>query len=332
MNNKNLHSDYLGKFSHHLQQVLLDGNNRDSNHVISPSRLQAVLVLLANWASASIKKEILARVGNGSLSLEEANMLTSRKCLFLTPDDWCDKMAKEKAIPIIEQQALMWVKKELEVNRDAVAKIAEDFDITLHSVDFSDKDLKSIMDAAISEATHGQIKELDLQLTKETMAVISDILYFRASWDSPFEEYDTKEQIFYGTKGKSKVPMMKMTDHWDYRETKTFQMVSLDYRCWAKEKRNFAMRVYIPKTKCSLCDMLNEIGNVEGELCVERQEVKLSLPRFTVEETIDLKEILPELGLGFIFESDDITPGCIKDLKIQQFITPVRDKIAISCM
>lgn len=65
-----LHPDYSTRFANHLLRTLWDPQEADKNIAISPARLQAVMILLANWASPSIKKEILERVGNDIISLE----------------------------------------------------------------------------------------------------------------------------------------------------------------------------------------------------------------------------------------------------------------------
>lgn len=153
-------------------------------------------------------------------------MLSSRNRLLVKPVDWVNDNPGEY-YPIIEQQAILWADNKLQVNVNAISRVVEDIAMSLKQVDFKDSSLKEQMDKSIFDATHGLIKELGLQLDEDTVAVIADILYFKASWSSPFDKYDTKDQVFYGTQRKQKVPMMKQTDDFYYQETSSYQLVCL---------------------------------------------------------------------------------------------------------
>ena len=78
---------------------------------------------------------------------------------------------------------------------------------------------KEVIDRSICEATLGLIDHLDAELPTDTLAAIIDILYFKAKWWSRFDEYDTKERVFYGADGKTMVKMMKQTESYNYAET-----------------------------------------------------------------------------------------------------------------
>ena len=315
---KNLHPDFSARFANHLLRTLLMCTEADQNISVSPARLQAVMILLANWTSPTIKRTILEQVGNDVITLKEANMLSSKQLLAVSPEEWCRE--EENCVPMIELQTLLWAQKELEVKEDGLNKVIDYFPIILKSVDFMDSELKSKIDGVVEEATHGLIKELDLQITKETIAIITDILYFKAMWRENFEPENTREQIFYGTKGKEKVPMMKRTDTMEYMEMQTCQMIRLPYMCMSKEDVRFSMRIYLPKQKHTFHDVLLERWNDQFCLYTEEQEVKLTLTRFSVESSINMQGLLQELGLSCIYDSNDLIPDCIKDLKVEQII------------
>lgn len=78
-----LHPDYSARFSNHLLRTLIDLEEKDKNIAISPARLQAMMVMLANWAVPQIQEGILERVGNDVITQEEANALSSKKLFEL---------------------------------------------------------------------------------------------------------------------------------------------------------------------------------------------------------------------------------------------------------
>ena len=323
MNNKlqetlELYPDYSARFANHLLRILIGKTDNDKNIAVSPARLQAVLVLLANWSTPRIRKEILERVGNDVITIKEANRLSSKNILSLSPVSWAAD--NDGCIPQIELETLFWVQQELKVGENALENVSDDYSLTLKSVDFRDANLKSVIDNAIAQSTHGLIKQLDLQLTDETLALITDILYFKATWREIFDPEDTIEQLFYGTKEKKKVPMMKRTDSMQYYETNSCQMVELPYQCYDKEGKSFSMRVYLPKPRCSIGDVLLERWDEHYFHEWETAEVSLTLPRFSAESSIKMRNTLSELGLDCIYESSDIIPSCIKNLQIQQIV------------
>ena len=101
------HFDYSEGFSIKLLKTLLSHNNDDSNIALSPARLQAVLVLLANWSSPSIQREILQHTCIKDITLDGANWLSSCERLKATPEDRF--ASKENYIPAIEQNTVVWV-------------------------------------------------------------------------------------------------------------------------------------------------------------------------------------------------------------------------------
>lgn len=159
------------------------------------------------------------------------------------------------------------------------------------------------------------------------MALLVDVLYFKGTWEKEFEDYYTTDRVFYGTKGKQKVPTMRYTRFLDYAETSTYQAVSLPYTCESVNRKGFAMRIYVPKSKHTIADILEDIWNNEYEFYSEQEEVYLSLPRFDISNKVDVKTILREMGLSCILVSTDIIPECIEGLQIADIAQQVRIKV-----
>ena len=241
-----MYRNFSAKFSNKLLYKLVDseGNN---NIAISPSRLQNVLVLLANWASPQIRKAILEGIGSEVMEMDEANVLCNKEHLHLT--SW--KEGDGDFIPTIETNTFLWIKKGLELKPDGLSSVSSDFDVALKEVDFSQPETRDIINQAVNDASHGLIKEINSDIQPLTQMLLTDILYFKAKWDERFYEEDTAERIFYGTKGKEKVPMMRKTDALMYSETQTCQHVQLRYMCMSEQDKCFTMRIYLPKEKCS---------------------------------------------------------------------------------
>lgn len=317
------HPEYSKRFSLDILTSLLKSDKRDNNIVVSPARIQAVMVLIAKWADASARDEILTKIGDETLTLDDAIILSSKRLTDLTLVDWAENSSETDILPTIEQQVILWIQNGLQVNERSVKNAAEDFAVSLNHADFNKPELKAEMDKAISDATYGLIKQLDLQITQDTIAVLADILYFKAKWDNTFDENDTRNQMFYGMKENRAIPMMNMTKTLAYYENETVQVVELPYTCLAKEKTRFSMRIYLPKPNHDITDIIQSQTATD----LQFSEIKLSLPQFSVESSINMKQLIEDLGLSFIFSSQDIIPECVKNLQIQQIIQQTKISI-----
>ena len=317
-----MYRNFSAKFSNKLLYKLVDseGNN---NIAISPSRLQNVLVLLANWASPQIRKAILEGIGSEVMEMDEANVLCNKEHLHLT--SW--KEGEGDYIPTIETNTFLWVKKGMKLKPDGLTCVSSNFNVVLREVDFSQPDTKDIINKAVDVASHGLIKEVNSDIQPLTQMLLTDILYFKAKWDERFYEEDTKERIFYGTKGKEKVPMMRKTDSLMFSETQTCQVVQLRYMCMSEQDKYFTMRIYLPKEKCSISDVLHELWNNEFYFDMTEEDVKLTLPKFTIKSNADMKQVLKDIGLECIFESADIVPGLVNDVRIDDISQQVKIKV-----
>ena len=326
-----LHRDCSARFGEHVLRLLIENGDGKENIALSPARLQAVLILLANWTAPKIRKQILEQAFSDVMTLEEANILFDFANIKPLPHD--DFLPKDEngnpipLVPVVEQQTTLWHKEDMAVNKEAVEKIKTAFNACTKAIDFAAPEAKQIIDEEVCKATHGLIEHLDTQIDESVLALLVDVLYFKGTWEKEFDDYDTNDRMFYGTKGKQKVPTMRYTRFLDYAETPTCQAVSLPYTCESVNRKGFAMRIFVPKTKHTIADILEDMWNNEYEFHTEREEVKLSLPRFEVENKVDVKSVLSNMGLACILESNDIIPDCIKDLQIsdiaQQMIIKV---------
>ena len=316
-----MYRNFSAKFSNKLLYKLVDSEG--NNIAISPSRLQNVLVLLANWASPQIRKAILEGIGSEVMEMDEANVLCNKEHLHLT--SW--KEGEGDYIPTIETNTFLWVKKGMKLKPDGLTCVSSNFNVVLREVDFSQPDTKDIINKAVDVASHGLIKEVNSDIQPLTQMLLTDILYFKAKWDERFYEEDTKERIFYGTKGKEKVPMMKKTDSLMFSETQTCQVVQLRYMCMSEQDKYFTMRIYLPKEKCSISDVLHELWNNEFYFDMTEEDVKLTLPKFTIKSNADMKQVLKDIGLECIFESADIVPGLVNDVRIDDISQQVKIKV-----
>ena len=140
------------------------------------------------------------------------------------------------------------------------------------------------------------------EITSMTRLVLTNAIYFKGEWETPFEKNQTHPAPFKVSPGNSvEVPMMVRTGQLPYTETDTLQAVELPY-----DGKDLAMVLLLPK---------DDLGSLEqnlsrqqvGILLAQLQPTRLSLflPRFKFDARYALqnKDYLPALGMVAAFDS-----------------------------
>ena len=175
-----LHRDCSARFGDHVLRLLMENGDGKENIALSPARLQAVLVLLANWTIPDIRKQILDMAVSEVMTLEEANLLFDFANIKPLPHD--DFVLRDSygnpipMVPAVEQQTTLWHKEDLAVNKEAVEKIKTAFNACTKAIDFAAPDAKQIIDEDVCKATHDLIEHLDTQIDASVLAMLVDVL------------------------------------------------------------------------------------------------------------------------------------------------------------
>ena len=189
-----LYKDYSARFSNYVLKSLIEEIGDKQNIALSPSRLQAILVLLANWTTPNISRWILDQAVSDIIDIKEANSLFNNDNTQPIPhkETFRDIDGNPiQMVPTIEQQTTLWYKHDLVLNTKAIDNIKNAFHVTANAVDFSDANIKNIIDEEVCKGTHGLIDRLDTDINAAMLALIVDILYFKGSWEDEFDEYNT---------------------------------------------------------------------------------------------------------------------------------------------
>lgn len=142
-----------------------------------------------------------------------------------------------------------------------------------------------------SEKTNHKINKL-VEDSKFKM-LLANAVYFKGKWAHPFESYLTHEDSFTGYDGKvGKVEYLNGTANYGYYRDKDIQVVCLPYT------NNCAMYVAMPENK----DMVYSIEDYTKR-CQSRR-LNLSMPKFKIENTLKLKDVLESIGIKNAFIPD----------------------------
>jgi len=206
-----------------------------------------------------------------------------------------------------------------------VSLLKTNYGAGLEEVDFehNPEGARQTINAWVEKQTADKIQDLIGQgvLTSETRLVLTNAIYFKGTWVSPFDKRYTQDEPFHLSGGSEKnVPMMRHTGDYGYMEDPDFQALLLPY-----EGFELSMIVLLPRrvdglpalerelTPEKLSDAFGKIGN---------EQVDVSMPRFRMTGEFQLKSTLVSMGMPNAFQATANFSGMTgkDDLKISNVI------------
>ncbi len=157
----------------------------------------------------------------------------------------------------------------------------------------------------------------------QTRAVLTNAVYFKGTWEKPFEHSATRTWAFTLFDGQSEmVPMMHMMARRvaRYAEGTDWQVLELPYKGKA-----LSMILILPRKSAETADPPNAAAFSAFEQSLTPQtlqslvaglqmaDVDLMLPKFTFCPALRLKEILSSLGMRTAFSDDADFSGMTRD-------------------
>ena len=149
--------------------------------------------------------------------------------------------------------------------------------------------------------TAGKIKNLIHldDVTPLTRLVLTNAIYFKGDWASPFKKDATKDEAFHITDAqKVQAPMMHQTAHFRFVKQNGLAAIELPYA-----GNDLSMIVLLPDSnidKLGESVSLDMIHKLHSQM--RSEEVDVSLPRFKFETRYILNEELSKLGMPDAFD------------------------------
>lgn len=265
-------------------------NDKDpeGNVILSPLSIEMALAMAANGGAGETKEALETLLG---LDHEKLNSLLGP---YLIKEDNTLSIANS-----------MWF------NESMKDLIRADFRETLRSVyaagegtftPGSQADADTI-NGWVKEKTHDKIDSIITPdgLTRDTIALLINALYFNGKWTDPFEERQVAEELFCAPSGEQ--PAKLMSD-WEgtYFETEWGTGFAKDY------EEGYEFVALLPRAEGAV-DLL---GLNIDEFLASRTggyNVHIKIPKFELEYSTSLVDTLSGLGLGSLFN-----PGALNGI------------------
>jgi serpin B len=184
----------------------------------------------------------------------------------------------------------------LDVNRDY-------FDATVSGLDFSLPSAPNTINAWVRENTGGKIEEIVASpIPLGVVMYLINAVYFKGTWTYQFDRDLTQDAPFTLLTGNAQaVEMMSYAGEADlsYTTTDLFEAVDLPYGGQA-----FTMTVLLPREGVHVDAVVDALDSESWNSWMSglaETSAIVSMPKFTLEYEIELKDVLEALGMGVAF-------------------------------
>jgi serpin B len=222
---------------------------------------------------------------------------------------------KNKAVEINIANAL-WAEKSFPILESYLKTIQADYQGGIKQLDFlhgPDAARKTI-NTWVEEQTKQKIKDLlePAMVGADTRLLLTNAIYFKGSWQSPFRKQLTKEDNFTLLDGsKAPVPMMNQEAWFRYLKQPDLQALEMPYKggelsmivllpSKGRNFENFEQSITLEK----LNQWIGKLKEQETNVMFGR-EVNVFLPKFKISSELLLKEPVASLGMTDAFSPRD---------------------------
>ncbi|XP_076145232.1 plasminogen activator inhibitor 1 [Alosa pseudoharengus] len=267
----------------------------DKNLALSPYGISSVLGMIQLGAYGNTLKTLVSHMG---YSLQERG--APRQQRLLQRD-----LASEE---FVELASGVMVDRKLLLEKNFRRGLSKAFQAMPHQLDFSQPEkAKNIINRWVSDHTAGMIPQFlpSGAFGDMTRLVLLNAMHFHGLWKVPFDPKMTQPMMFHGANGTVSVPMMTMTQKFNYGDFVTPEGVDYDVIEVPYEGDALSMLLVSPfERDVPLSALTGELRShrlKEWKQEMRKLNRQLAMPRFAIDSEMNLKSTLCQLGLGDIF-------------------------------
>lgn len=282
--------DFASTLSFGLYRQL---GGKTDNWLVSPFSLQCALGMLSNGASGETHNEILHTLGLSQYSQEEVNAYFKKLI---------EGLHTVNSAITVKTANSVWGNAGVPLKEDFLKMNIENYSAMVSQLDFSDPSAVDQINAWCNQTTEGLIPSILEEVNPTATVYLLNSLYFKARWESEFAPEKTQEGNFTTSSGKViKAHFMQAKRMAAYVENEWFTSTSLSY-----QNGSYVMRLILPQPEISIDQVLQALSESDGNLWknVVLADINLKMPRFTLENKMNLIPALQALGMKKAFTNE----------------------------
>ncbi|MFB0947858.1 MAG: serpin family protein [Spirosomataceae bacterium] len=278
-------------FAFDFWKELNSNEDKNKSYFVSPLSLHIALGMLLNGADGQTKAEIQSVLKTNDLTDDELNTIYSELIANLPKAD--PKVTNTIANSI-------WQRQGFPVEEAFIRTLKQTFNAQHYTKDFSQPATLNAINGWASDNTNGKVKKILDEISNDQVMFLINALYFKGDWKHPFDKKSTYKTTFSGVSGNNETDMMQMTKELKYAATDSYQAVELPYG-----SDRYVMTVILPNGE-STDNVVNGFSSANWEELagkLQEQKVIIGLPKFKMEYSKKLNDVLISMGMPSAFSS-----------------------------
>ncbi|KZC12911.1 Serpin I2, partial [Dufourea novaeangliae] len=311
-------------FSTHFSQTL--NNDHNGNLISSPASVKAALTLLAEAANGDTKTELMSvlRLPDHESRVRE---VTQRALTSLKRNDNGTE---------IDLSICLWTDKNLNILDRYEQVLRLYYKAIIKSVNFVDsKNTARVINDWVRQAARDQISSpLVTHIRPDTRLLLTSVIYFKGSWLKAFDKAKTRLECFYVLNGECRnTSFMTHTSTYRYAYIPAIEAEILDI---PYSNGRTSMLTIIPSKRERdpyLRILSRDLATVPVSAIIaslKETRITIHLPKFSIENSLDLVPTLQHLGIESIFrDTTNLTEVISRSaaLQVTSILQNVRIKV-----
>lgn len=273
----------------------------DKNYMFSPLSIKMALMMAANGASGETLEEILKVTGVEDLE----NYNNSTRAML-------DKYSESDILTLNVSNSI-WINSDKTPQRFSKTyqdMLSKTFDATSDIV--TDKNAVSEINGWVNDKTEGKIPTIITEDNKDFWAMLVNAVYFKGRWLNEFNKGATEKDVFTSRdSSQTEIDFMNRRAWMSYANTDGVSIVALPYLTRQDvfdENGEHIETKKLDGVNISMYLMMSD-GSFSPEEVLNKAEmdstyITLSVPKFNIEYSTGLNDILKTIGINRAFEEN----------------------------
>lgn len=279
-------------------EFLATQNNE--NALWSPLNAYIGLSMLAEITGGDSRKEILDLFGVSDIETLRSQVSAVWESVYEDDGNEISTLANS-----------LWLEDGLNYNQDTMNNLAYHYYASVYQTDLGSDSANKSIGNWLNKNTGGMLKDSTdkINLSPDTVLALYSTLFYQAKWSDEFSSTNNTNDIFHGVNGDTTVTYMnKKLCQMNYYWHDNFSAVALTL------KNGSTMWFILPDEGKTTANVLNDgiygemisLGDNEDSWQNQKyMKVNLSVPKFDVSFTLNLKDGLGKMGVAKVFDMEN---------------------------
>jgi serpin B len=291
------------QFSFDLLSTVLDSADAGENVLVSPTSVAIALAMAQNGAAGETRTAIADTLRIHDADLDTINAFYA-SLLSQVEVSQTEGLQDEEGDVQLAIANSLWAREDVTFKPSFLNPVEDAFNADITPLDFTRPDARDTINQWVSDQTRGRIPQIINAINPEDVMFLINAVYFKGSWTMEFDPEQTSDRPFTLLDGSDiQHPRMTQTDRFRYLETDDVQAIQLPYG----DDRRFSMVIWLPAPSLPWSDFLATLTadqwKSQQSQFMSRQGTS-QLPRFTMEDSMVLNDVLRSMGMAIAFDPD----------------------------